>query len=175
MTDGFGAGFAAISLLATLGVLALLATFGAAVRAGVDRRSAAVSRALRNALGALGLVALVVSGFAVLALVDEAPALAALFAGTVLVPLLVVVVMLRRTRAIGHLKTGATTAAAWGPAFIVGVIVALGLQIGGVELFGLTQGESRNLGLPYVASAVGGLVVLAGTWALSVRGAGRRA
>lgn len=163
MTNGFGAAFGGLLLAALLAGLAALLTLSGLVVAGWRRRGGAVSRC--GLYPAVGLTAgvLLVAGFAVVALADEATALAGLFVALVFVPLTVCGLDLHRRASLSPLETVATTGVAWGPPFLVGLLVA----VGGFNLltgvFDLTAGEAQRRGFQWVATAVGGLVVLLGT------------
>lgn len=169
MSNGFGAGFFAISLLAVLGVLALLDVLVAAGWYAYQRRTGGRPPLVRYLPAVVLAAVLAVAGFGVLVLYDEAASLAWLVASTALLPLLVVGVYLDRTTALARPDVVAATVLAWGPAFVTGVLVVFGTRSGIDAVLGLTVGESRQLGVAWLAAAVGGLVVVLGMLALSSR------
>lgn len=169
MSNGFGAGFFAISLLAVLGVLALLDVLVTAGWYVYQRRTGDRLPLLRYLAAVVLAGVLAVAGFGVLVLYDEAASLAWLVASTTLLPLFVVGVFLDRTTALARLDVVAATVLAWGPAFVPGILVVFGARSGIDAVLGLTIGESRRLGVAWIAAAVGGLVVVLGMLALSSR------
>lgn len=166
VSNGLGAGFAGLTLLA---VLLGLATLLALVLAGVvliRRRSGAIPRLLTYVSGGLGLGVLLVAGFGVLALYDEAPPLAALFVAVVVLPLAAVGIFLRRTTELTPLDSLATAGWAWSLPFVVGVVITVGLPVAVRSGFDLAPVESQRLGLVWIATTVGGLVVVVGSLVL---------
>lgn len=169
MSNGLGAGFATVTLLATLLVLAVLLVVTAAVALLSRRRRDSVPAAVvHEAVCLLGVV-LVVAGFGVLALADEAPPAAALLLALVFVPLGGAVVVLRRAADRGLESTVATAAMAWRTAFLAGVAV-LFVFVAGIEpALGLATWEARRVGLPWIETALAGLIALAGATLLDPR------
>lgn len=169
MSNGLGAGFAGLTLLA---VLLGLATLLALSLIGVfvfRRRTDAVPRHLKYfSVAVLGGVILV-AGFGVLALYDEAATLAALFLAIVLLPLAAVGVYVQRATGLNRLDTLATVGLAWSLPFLVGLVVTFGLTTGIGSTFDLAPAESRRLGLAWIASTVGGIVVVIGSVLLGKR------
>lgn len=162
MSNGLGAGFGALTLLAALAGLSLLVALGAGVSYVLYRRTGRVPRPLRLPLVAVGVVVVGVAGFGVLALHDEAPPVAGLFVATVLAPFLVVGGYLLRTTESPLVDVAATTVLAWGLLFLPGVAVVIGVTVGASDVFGLAAAESQRLGVPWVASTIGGGTVVLG-------------
>ncbi|PSP80065.1 hypothetical protein BRC81_02385 [Halobacteriales archaeon QS_1_68_20] len=162
MTNGLGTGFFAITLLAVLAGLALLGVAATAVAAAFYRRSGRISTRIRYPFVALLVAVLGVAGFGILVLFDEAPTAAGLFAGIVALPFLLVAVYLDRTTALSNLDVAAATVVAWGPAFLLGVVVVFGANAGTVAAFDLAPAEARRLRVAWIASAAGGVAVVLG-------------
>ncbi|MFB6296178.1 MAG: hypothetical protein ABEH66_04965 [Halobacteriales archaeon] len=125
MSNGFGAAFFALALLAVLaGVAGLLVVTTVLVL----RRGRQVPGAIqRVAAGLVGIV-VVVGGFGIALLADEAPPLAALLAVVVVLPLVAVGV---RARLSGYPWIAMVAAAglAWSPPFLVSVGLLFVLQV----------------------------------------------
>lgn len=166
--DGFGAGFGALMLLVVLAGLAVLLGLVAAGTAVQGRRGDRVPDAVSYLAGGLLVAVVVVAGFGVLALSDEAAFAAGLFVVLVFLPLGAVAV--RGWRA-GRdpFSVLATTAMAWAPAFLLGLATFLAVTVGLVEAFGLAGGEFRALGLDLISIAGGGVVAIVGTALLEPR------
>lgn len=160
MSSGLGSGIAAVSIGAILIGLASFALLTAAVSSVLYRRTATVPRSLRYLVVAIGVFVIGVSGFSVLALFDEAPALAGLFASITLVPLLVVAVYFERSTELTRLDLVTTTVMAWGLPFLLGIVVAFGVMIGVTSVVDLTRSEALDLGLTWIASTAGGITVV---------------
>jgi len=160
MSNGLGAGFAALTTLAVLGALALLVLLSTTIAWAFRRRTGRVPAPVRYLLALVGVAALGIGGFALLAFADEAPMLSGLFSALVVVPLLVVGGYLARTTGLAPLEAAAATAMAWALPFLVGVVVAFGTMVGVRTALGITATEARNMGIPWVAAAVAGIVVL---------------
>jgi hypothetical protein len=93
----------------------------------------------------------VVAGFAVVALHDEAPLLAALFTAIAIIPLLVVGIYLSLTTELSIIDLLASTGLAWSVPFLLGVIVVFGLTLGVSQVFGWTSVQSQQRELAQVA------------------------
>lgn len=123
MTAGFGAGFVAITIGATLlaiaSVLAVLLVATHILDAGHD-----LQRIFQYIAVALLGAVLAITAFTIVAFIDEAPAVATLFAVVVAIPVFAVGI---RTRFHHHTwrTTAATAALAWSVPFLVGVAVFL--------------------------------------------------
>ena len=128
MSDGLGAGFFRITLLAALGGVALLLVEATGIAVVFRRRTDRIPTPLRWVVTAACLAAFVVGGFVVLALFDEAPPLAGLFAVAVVFPFLTVGTYLERTTDLSRVDTVATTGMAWGLLFLTSVAVAFGAR-----------------------------------------------
>ena len=105
----------------------------------------------------------VVAGFAVVALHDEPPLLAALFTAIAIIPLLVVGIYLSLTTELSIIDLLASTGLAWSVPFLLGVIVVFGLTLGVSQVFRWTSVQSQQRGLAQIATVSGGLVVLVGS------------
>lgn len=169
MAAGFGAGFATITIMAVLVLLALGSSLATVAAVLLHRRSGRVPVGLQYLLVAIGVLGVGVLVFAVVAMSDEAPAAAGLFAVLGLVPLLVGGGFLARTTGAGRLEVATTTVMAWGPPFLLGVLVTVGVMNGIRAGLDLAIGEARRWGLPWLAAASGGLVVVAGLLPLGTR------
>lgn len=169
MTDGFGAGFGALMLLALLVGLAALLSVTAAGALLSERRSDDVHDVFPYTAVGLVSVVVVVGGFGVLALSDEAPAAAALFVALVFVPLAGAAGVLQRDTALSWDDLAAVAGMAWGLPYVAGAAVLFGLAVGLAPALGLAPGEARRTGLPWIETVVAGLVVLAGAMAVAPR------
>lgn len=169
MTNGLGAGFFALTLLAVLAGLALLVVLVTVAVYAFDRRTGRVPALLTYLVVVVGAVALGVTGFGILVLYDVAPPVAGLLALTALVPILVVGGYLDRTTELGRVDVVATTVMAWGPTFLVGLVVVFGVASGINAVFDLAPAESLQAGIPWIASAVGGLAIVLGMLPVSDR------
>jgi hypothetical protein len=149
MSDGLGAAFGSLVLLAVLVGLALLLALTATGALFARRSRGRVPDLARYLATALLSVVLAVTGLAVLALADEAPAFVPLFVALVALPLALVAARGRLQRA-GWLDVAATAAMAWSLPFVATVALPFAL----VAHAGTTTG---------VATAVGGVVAAAGT------------
>lgn len=168
MTNGFGAGFATLGILAVIaGVAALLGllTAGLAVTA---RRPGRLPGAVRYAAVGLLVAAVGLGGFGVVALLDEAAFGAVLFGLLVFLPLAVPVARGWRAGR-GWIDVLAVAALAWSGPFLLGFGVFLVLTVGVIETFQLAGGEVRALGLTWLAAGGGGAVAVIGTALLDER------
>lgn len=147
MSDGFGAAFGAIALFAVLLAIAglLFLTTGVALHWRGERVAAYTEHVALALVGGLVLVA----GFAIVALADEAPLLAGLFAATTAVP---VVLAAGRARWAGAPwpTVVARSGMAWCLPFLAGTSL----------LFVVATSTSAS---PAVATGVVGVVTTAGT------------
>jgi len=169
MTNGMGAGFAAISMLAVLAGLALLVMAATAVFYAVYRRSGQGPTILRYLLAAASAGVVGVSGFGIAMLYDEATILAGLLALVALAPFVLVGIHLNRTTGLARLDVIVTTVMAWGLTFLIGVVVTFGTMEGIGAALDLSQVELRRMGIGWVASTAGGLTILLGMLILSRR------
>lgn len=169
MTNGFGAGFFAISLLAVLIGLALVAVLATLTAYWFHRETGRLPRLFHYLPNVIGVAVLASAGFGVLVLYDEAASLAALFASVALFPLLVVGGYLRRTSEASRREVVSTTVMVWGPTFLVGVVVVFGVTMGLQSVLGFAPGESRQFGLAWLAAGSGGLVIVVGMLLLGPR------
>ncbi len=169
MSNGLGVGFAALTSLAVLVGLALLAVLVTGGAYLVSRRTGHTLNAFRYLLLAIGVVVLGVSGFSVLALSDEAPALAGLFLLCTVLPGLVSAAYLASATTLSLLDIVATTTMAWGLLFLFGIGVVFGVQRGITSVFDFAPAESRHLGVPWIASTSGGIVLTLGMAVLAIR------
>lgn len=162
MSNGFGAAFGGLMLLAVLsGVAGLL---GLSLAGGVVSRwrTGEVPTILRYLCVATVLGVVLVAGFAVVALVDEAATVAAVFFALVLVPLGTVGVYLRHVTELSRLDVVVTTGVAWSIPFLIGLAVTFAVPNVINSLLGLAPAESRQLGLYWMATALGAVVVVLG-------------
>ena len=162
MTNGLGAGFGGLMLLA---VLLLLATIQIVLLLGIyvsRRRLDSVPGVLRYVSVVVLAGVILVGGFAVLVLYDEAWRLAVLFLAIVFVPLGAMAVSLYRQTELTLVDGVAAVGLAWSVPFLVGVGVILGLIIGSSEL-GLATTSPEQQAVAWIATAVGGAVVMIGS------------
>lgn len=163
MSNGLGAVFAGLTLVAEL---LGLAVFLAVCLAGVfvsRRRTGSVHGLLRYvSIALLGLV-IVVAGFGVVALYDEAPPLAVLFVAIVLIPIAAVGGYLHLTTELAPIDTLATAGVAWSLPFVVGVADTVGLTTGLGSVLDLPPAGTGRRGLVWIATAIGGFVVVTGS------------
>lgn len=127
------------------------------------RRTGAFPRILRYLLVAVVVGVILVAGFAVVALYDEAVTLATVFFGSVFVPLGAVSIYLHRLAELSRLDTLVTAGIAWSIPFLIGLAVTFGGLVVVTDLLDLAPAESQQLGLPWIATAVGAVVVVLGT------------
>lgn len=163
MSDGLGAGFGGLLLLTILLALAALLALSLAAVYLFQRRTDTVPSLLEYVSIAFLTGVVFVAGFAMLALYDEAPLLAALFTAVAAIPLLVVGVFLSRTTGLSGIDLLATTGWAWSVPFLVGVVVVFGVTVGVSHALGWTSVQSQQHGLAQFATIAGGLVVVAGS------------
>lgn len=169
MSNGLGAGFAALTLLAALGGLAIVSLLATVAAAVLVRRTGRLPGPLRYVFAALGVAVLGVTGFGVLALYDEAPAAAGLFLLLGLLPPPCVGLYLHGRLAVSALDLVATTVMAWAAPFLVGVAVAFGSMSALSTLFDVPPGGASGTSVPWIASALGGVVVALGAGVLGPR------
>jgi hypothetical protein len=169
MTNGLGAGFAALTMLAVLGGLALLALLTTVASWALHLRTGRVPAPVRHLLVLVGVAVLGIGGFALVAFADEAPLLSGLFTALVVVPLLVAAGFLARTTDLAPLDVGAVTVMAWALPFLLGVVVTFGTTTGVRSALGITSTQARQMGVRSVAAAIAGLVVVLGTGFLGGR------
>jgi len=163
MSNGLGAGFFGLTLLAILLGLAAVLTLALVGVVGFRRRIGTVPQLLKYvSIAVLGGV-LVVAGFGVLAMYDEAVLLAVLFLVIVFVPLTVVGIYLHQTTELTRVDVLVTTGLAWSVPFVIGVGVTFGLTIGVSSTFDLAPAESQRLGVVWIAMLVGGAVIVTGS------------
>ncbi|MFB6219901.1 MAG: hypothetical protein ABEH90_00560 [Halolamina sp.] len=167
MANGFGAAFGGLLLLAVVaGLAGLLALFLAGAVA-FRKRGERVPSGLRYLPVAVVTGVVLVAGFAVAALVDEAAAVAAVFVATVFVPFGAVGGFLLWMSELSRLDAVATTGLAWGVPYLLGLGVTFGVPILITRTFGLAPAKSRHLGLYWLGTVLGGIVVVLGTLRLA--------
>lgn len=169
MTDGFGAGFFVLALLVALGGTALVLALLAVVAVVVRRRTGRVPTLLRYLAVAVLAGVVVIAGFGVLALYDEAPVGAGLLVAVVLVPLAAATVRGRRATDLGPLDVLAATALAWGFPCLAGVVLFFALDLGVAAALDLAPAEAGRLAVSWAAVAGSGLAAVAGTVLLAER------
>lgn len=126
------------------------------------RRTGTVPSSLRYLPGAVVVGVILVAGFAVAALFDEVATLAAVFFATVLVPLGVVGIYLHRVTELPRRDTVATAGLAWSIPFLIGLAVTFGAPNVINRVFDLAPAESQQLGLYWMSTALGAIVVVLG-------------
>jgi hypothetical protein len=169
MTNGLGAGFFALTLVAVLAGCALFGLLGTAVATVYFRQRGRVPPPVRYLLALVGVGVLGVGGFGVLVLYDEAPAAAWLFSWVVVLPFLAVGGYLARTTAGSRLEVLGATTMAWGVPFALGLVVVFGVMAGASAAFDLAPAESRGLGVAWIAAVAGGLTVVLGMLPIGAR------
>lgn len=163
MSNGLGAGFFGLTLLALLLGLAAVLTLALVGAVGIRRRNGTVPQHLKYvSITVLG-GALLVAGFGVLAMYDEAVLLVALLLVIVFLPLAVVGIYLYQMTELTRLDALATTGLAWSLPFVLGVGVTFGITVGISSMFSLAPAESRRLGVVWIAILVGGGVIVIGS------------
>lgn len=162
MSNGLGAAFGGVMLLAVLSAMAgLLGLFLAGVVVS-RRRTGSVPGVLRYLSVAVVLGVILVAGFAVVALFGEAATLATVFFAIVLAPLGAVGIYLHRVTELSQLDTIATAGFAWSIPFLIGLTVIFGVPNVINSMFDLAPAESKQLGLYWVATALGAIIVVLG-------------
>lgn len=163
MSNGLGAGFFGLALLAALLGLAGLLVLTMIGVAGFRQRSGIVSGLLEyvSILLLFGVVG--VAGFGVLAMYDEASLFALLFLTAVFVPLAATGGYLARTTTVGLRDGVATTGLAWSFPFLIGVSVTVGLILTASSLLDLPPASSQQRGVVSTATVVGGAVATVGS------------
>lgn len=169
MSNGLGAGFGGLMLLAVLSVLAILLSLSVVGVVGFKRRTGSVPQFLRYLSVVLLSGVILVAGFAVAALYDEAITLAVVFVALVFVPLGAVGIYLQQTTDSSLLDTLAIAGIAWSTPFLIGVIVTFGGLNVLTGIFDVAPAESQQLGFHWIATAVGAVVVVIGSLLLSTR------
>jgi hypothetical protein len=169
MSNGLGAGFGALALLALLVGLALFSALATVVSVAWYRQAGRFPSWLRYLFVLIGVAAVVVTGVGVLALFDEAPTAAGLFLLLGLLPLFGAGVALGRKAESTRLALVVTTVMAWGPALLVGVIVTFGAMGVLVSLLDVPAAVASETSLPWIAAAIGGAVVVVATTLLGSR------
>jgi hypothetical protein len=167
MSNGLGSGFFGLTLLAVLVGLALVGVLATGVAYATHRRGSPMPAPLRYLFPAVGAGVLGVTGFAVLVMFDEAPALAGLFTLVAFAPFVIVGGYLARTTDLGRVKVFTLTTMAWGLPFLLGVFVAFGSMNGLTSALGVSPAGSEDLA--WVASAIGGLTIVVGMLLLKTR------
>lgn len=164
MANGFGAGFFALSLLVGLSALAVLLGATAIIGLASRRESGGIPDPVRyGAVGLLGL-GVVVAGFGVLAMVDEAAVVAWLLVAVVFVPTAAAVVVGRGRSGTAHwLDHLALASMAWSGPFIAGAITFFGFVIGFPRVWNFAPAEPRGFGMAWLAVIAAGGVTLGGT------------
>lgn len=163
MSNGLGTGFFGLTLLAILLGLAAVLTLVLVGMVGFRRRTGTVPQLLKYvSIAVLGGV-LLVAGFGVLAMYDEAALLAVLFLAIVFVPLVAVGIYLHQTTELTWVDALVTTGLAWSLPFVIGVGGTFGLTIGVSSTFDLAPVESQRLGVVWIAMLVGGAVIEIGS------------
>lgn len=163
MSNGLGAGFGGLMLLAVLSGMAGLLGLSLAGVVVSRRRTGTFPRILRYLSAAVLFGVILVAGFAVLALYDETATLAAVFLAIVLVPLGAVGIYLHRMTELSRLDILATAGLAWSIPFLIGLAVTFGGLIVVTNVFDLAPAESQQLGLHWIVTAVGAVVVVLGS------------
>lgn len=153
-----------------LAVLSGLALLLGGTLAGIivsQRRLGAIRRILRYLSVAILVGVILVAGFAVVALLDEATMLATVFLALVFVPLGVVTLSLHLETDLSRLDTITIAGMSWGVPFLIGLPVTIGVPVLINRSFALTPAESQQLGVYWIALVVGAIVVVFGTLQLS--------
>lgn len=154
-------------LLAVLSGMALLLGVSMVGMLVSRRRMGSIPEILRYLSIAVVVGVILIAGFAVVALLDEAAMLATVFLAIVFVPLGAVTLFLHLENDLSGLDTVVTTGLAWSIPFLIGLPVTIGAPILINRTFGLSPAESRQLGVYWIAPAVGAIVVVFGTLRLS--------
>lgn len=162
MSNGLGAAFGGLLLLAVLSAMAGLLGLSLAGALVFRRRTGAVPGSLRYLSAAVVPGVVLVAGFGVVALFDEAATLASVFLASVLVPLGMIGGHLHRMSELSRVDTIATAGIAWSIPFLLGLVVTFGLPVTINRVFALAPAESRELGLYWLATGLGALVVVTG-------------
>jgi len=163
MSNGLGAGFFGVTLLAILLGLAAVLTIALAGVVVLRRWIGTVPQLLKYvSIAVLGGV-LVVAGFGVLAMYDEAVLLAVLFLVIVFVPLTAVGIYLHQTTELTRVDVLVTAGLAWSLPFVIGVGVTFALTIGISSTLDLAPAESQRLWVVWIAMLVGGAVIVIGS------------
>lgn len=160
MSNGLGAGFFAITLLAVLAGLASFVIVTTIASAVYHRRTGNIPMGVRYLFGVICVGVLGATGFGILLLSDEAPAVAWLFTSIVILPFLIVSGYLAHTTGLSRLDILTTTVMAWGIPFFLGVIVTFGAMNGIESVFNLAPAASRQSGVAWIAATTGGLTII---------------
>lgn len=162
MSNGLGAGFGGLLLLAAVALLATVQSLLLAGAYAMRGRGGAVPTPVGYLSAAVLAGVLAVAGFAVLALFDEAPKLAALFVVLVFLPSLAAGWRLRgewgRNVVVGLSAVGLS----WSVPFLLGVGVVFGSIAVAAESGVSTTAPAQDAVL-LVATLAGGAVATAGT------------
>jgi hypothetical protein len=167
MASSFGAGFGAILLAAVL--LGLAGLLGALLLGTVvyRRRGQELPRPLQVLAVAALAAALLVGGFGVAALYDEAPVGAVLFLGVVLLPVGAAGGVLRRTTALPPLSLLTTVAIAWSLPYVLGLVLFAAGVVVVPGVLGLPPAAPERLRFAWLGAGLGGVAAVVGTVALA--------
>jgi hypothetical protein len=172
MSNGLGAGFAALSILAALSGLALLVVLSTAASLAFHRRTGRIPSVLRYLPVASLVGVLAIGGFGTLAFYDEALVVSGLLVALVFIPLVAAGASIRRSPGMGRLDAVAATAMAWSGPFLVGVATVIGLLVTITEAFGLGTAAPERLTVAWIAVTGGGSAAVVGTLLVGDRIAG---
>jgi hypothetical protein len=160
MSNGIWTGLYVQSLLIVLLGLSILLTAFLGGCIWLRNRDRAVHPALKYASIAVLVAVISIAGLAIIELFDEGIAMAGLFAVLVLIPLAVVGAYLQQRSHLTPVNLLSTTALSWGPSFIIGAFILIGVIAGiGIELdLAQTTGQQEILRL--LAVVLGGVTVV---------------
>lgn len=159
MSNGMGVAFGGVVLVVVLAGMAALLSLSLAVTLAARRRTEGIPDNLRNLSVAVVVGVALIAGFGLVALFDEAATLAAVFLVSALIPLGVVGVYLHQMTEFSRIDTIAMTGLAWSFPFLLGLAVTFGIPPTINSVFGLAPGESRDLGVYWLATGAGAIVV----------------
>jgi hypothetical protein len=169
MSNGLGAGFFTVSLLVALAGVAVFVALATTSCVVFFRRTSRVPQIVVYLMVAITIGVVGVAGFGILVLFDEASAAAWVFTSTVVLPFAVVGAYLARMTELPPSYVVSSTVMAWGLPFLLGIGVALGVKTGIETVSAVAPGESRQLGIPWIAAACGGLTIILAMLPLSTR------
>lgn len=125
MSNGLGAGFTALTIIAILFAVSILTWVVAVAATLLDRRRPESSDASTYLLVSLGIIAVAVSGFGVVAFADEAVLVSWLLACLTVLPVGVAAGIQLRTTDLSPATIGAATTVGWGVGFPAGLAVTV--------------------------------------------------
>lgn len=169
MSNGVWIGLYVESMMVVLLGLSLLLTALLGICIGLQNRDQAVHPVLKYASIAVLVVVVAVAGLAIIELFEVGVGLAGPFIVLVFIPLAVVGAYLQQRSHMTPVNLLSTIALTWGPSFIIGVVILVGvIAVIGIQL-DLANTQTQREALRLLAIVLGGVTVVASSVRLSSR------